>query len=787
MGTLCLTSGATSGILAVPAYTTAMLQLLTLGRSDLVADSPAEQANGTMQPKRLALLAFLAVDGGGAFHRRDTLMALFWPELDDAHARAALRKALHHLRRSVGESIIVTRGAEEVRVDPNGLWCDARALDALAGEGKHEDAVALYGGEFLPGLHLPDAPDFERWADAPRQRLRAIALECAIELARKARESGSPDIAVRWARHAVEIAPLDEAANRALIEALAANAEGAAAVSAYERFTELLARELDVGPDRKMRAMVERLRETVPAIAVDHMKQPRPSASPADAVVMGQRVANPTPRSRRQMARLALGVLAATSALGLVSWRAVKANGPARHTLSVAVLPLQSTAGDTDQRYIAEGVQNALIAELSQNSSLRVIPRASANRYVASGKPIARIARELSLGGIVSGAVERRHDSIEVRLRLLDRDGHQSWARTYRGPVRELPILGAEAASAVAEELRAVGDASVARAERRIEPDSKAFEAWLKGSYHADRRTTADIEQCIRFGNEAVATDPTYARGYDLLAQCYILLPFVADAPPRMMFDKAKAAARRALALDDSLSSAHAALAYTLAAGEWDWPAAEREYWRAVEFDPRSQHVREEFAFFLSWIGRHDDAIAQVRLAEQFDPISPETATRAAMVYYLASRNDEAIAEAKRALAIDPNFMFGWDRLHWAYAAKGMIGEAVAAAEQAARVAGQDDSRRRAFVAHAYASAGRRAEAQAILKELLDRRRETYVSPIAIAAVYVGLGDKSNAIAWLERAYEVHDGGLVLLASFPLWAPLHGEAGYESLRRRLKL
>jgi len=770
-----------------------MLQLLTLGRSDVVSDSPGELANHTMQPKRLALLAFLAVDAGGAFHRRDTLMAMFWPELDDAHARAALRKALHHLRRSVGESAIATRGDEEVRVDPNVLWCDARALEVLVAEGKHADAVALYEGDFLPGLHLPDTPDFERWADEPRQRLRAIALGSAIELARKARETRSLDTALRWARRAVEIAPLDEGANRTLIDALVENGERAAAISAYERFAGLLARELDVGPDQEMRAMAERLRETVPATGVDHLafgdpitetpaNQPLSSAA---AVRTEARVA--TPRRGRNMARSALGLLAAIAVLGLASWRAGKGHGSVRGSPSVAVLPLETVTGDTGQRYVAEGAQNALIAELSQISSLRVIPRASTNRYAASGKPVSHIARELSLSGILSGTVERRNDKIELLLRLVDRDGVQLWEGAYQGAVGELPVLAAEAAGAVAEELRAAGAASAPHAKRRTEADGKAFDAWLKGSYHAARRTATDIEQCIAFGNEAVALDPLYARGYDLLAQCYNVLSFVVDAPPKMMFDKAKAASRRALALDDSLSSAHAALAYALAAGDWDWRGAEREYRRAVELDPRSHFVRQEFAFFLSWIGRHDDAIAEAHLAQQLDPTSPETASRVAVVYYLASRNDEAIAEAKRALAIDPDFMFGWERLHWAYAAKGMTRAAVTAAEEAARIAGPNDTRRRAFVAHAYASAGRRAEAEAILKELLDSRRETYVSPIAIAAVYVGLGDKQNALAWLERAYEVHDGGLVLLASFPLWAPLHGEPGYESLRRRLKL
>ncbi|MFL5612470.1 MAG: BTAD domain-containing putative transcriptional regulator [Gemmatimonadaceae bacterium] len=768
-----------------------MFRLLTLGRCELFTDSLGEWSLLTTQPKRFALLTFLAVDAEGAVHRRDTLMAMFWPDWDETHARAALRKALHHLRRLVGPAVIVTSGTEEVSLDTEAIWCDARSLRAFALQGRHSDAVSHYEGEFLPGFHLSDVPEFERWADTQRQRLRATAFESALALVRIAHRNRTVDVAARWAQRAVEIDPINEAAIRALVEALAEQGQGASAIAAYERYASVLEQEIQITPSADLQAVVADIRAAVSC-------SPSHNASVGNqAPMLGQPSSSRLSESRAlarprflghfaQRLSVALAVCGLLVALG-VAWIEGHASNRPESALAVAVLPLRSINGDTSQRYVADGVQNALIAELAQLASVRVLPRTSSNLSSVSRKTALQLARELSVDRLVDGDVERRHDTLDVHLRLLNVDGTLLWSTTYRRPLRQLSMLTADAAQSLAAELQGRTARARPMARPRFEPQENALDAWLRGSYHAARRTATDIEKCISYADEAIAIDPLYARAYDLLAQCNNLLSFVTNAPSRAMFEKAKLAARRALALDESLASAHAALAYALAAGDWNWAAAEREYRRAVQLGSESSHVHTEFAWFLSWIGRHDEAISQVRIAEQLDPISPETAQRAASVYYCAGAVDDAIREAKRAVAIDRDYMFGWERLHWAYDAKGMLVESIEAAEIASRLSGPTDTRRRAFVGHAYARAGRTAEAKAILEELLNARRESYVSPIAIGAVYIGLGDKQNAITWLERAYEEHDGGLVLLGSFPLWAPLHGEPGYQSLRKRLGL
>jgi serine/threonine-protein kinase len=252
------------------------------------------------------------------------------------------------------------------------------------------------------------------------------------------------------------------------------------------------------------------------------------------------------------------------------------------------------------------------------------------------------------------------------------------------------------------------------------------------------------------------------------------------------MFEESKRAARRALALDETLAPAHAALGYAKGHYDWDWQGAEQSYRRALQLDPALESAEEDLAWLLSWLGRYDDALLHARKAEQLNPFSPQAVLRVAMILHFARRHDEAIAKARQAIVLDSAFMFGYDRLHWAYFGKGLHAPAVAAAERAVALSGPRDVRRKAFLAHAYAMNGRKSEARALLQQLLDLRGEAYVPPTAIAIVYVGLGDKQSALTWLERGYDGRDGGMVLLKAFPVWDPLRNDPRYTTLLAKMK-
>ena len=239
-----------------------MVRLRTLGSLDLRGATGEERLVGrAAQPKCVALLVFLAVDDRRGFHRRDSLVALLWPDLDQSRARAALRKALHYLRRLLGSDLVLTRGDEEVRLDLAQLWCDTREVTRLAMAGDFAAALELYLGDFLPGFHVSQAPEFEQWLEAERSRLRATVTSCALELASNYQAIGHFQDALAWARRAVEIGPLEERPNRMLIELLAATGDRPAALAAYERFAHRLAVELDLDPGPETTSLAERLRK----------------------------------------------------------------------------------------------------------------------------------------------------------------------------------------------------------------------------------------------------------------------------------------------------------------------------------------------------------------------------------------------------------------------------------------------------------------------------------------------------------------------------------------------
>jgi DNA-binding SARP family transcriptional activator/Tol biopolymer transport system component len=312
-----------------------MLRLRTFGSLALQGPLGEDRLGAVSQPKRLALLAYLAAADKGGFHRRDTLVALLWPDLDQERARAALRKALHYLRSSLGPEVVVTRGDEEVRLEPSALWCDAREFAELAARREYGGALDLYAGEFLSGLHVSGAPEFERWVDQERQRYRSTARDCAIALVHVARQMGSPADAVASARRAVDIVPLEELANRQLVERLAELGDVPAAVAAFDRYAARLAEDLELQPSEDFRGLIDRLRRRAPAgraAPSEARGEPItiPDQSGADArpgsVELRSATAGAVSSGRTRRRTRALMVAAGATMLGLTTFAIVRAN-----------------------------------------------------------------------------------------------------------------------------------------------------------------------------------------------------------------------------------------------------------------------------------------------------------------------------------------------------------------------------------------------------------------------------------------------------------------------------
>ena len=310
--------------------------------------------------------------------------------------------------------------------------------------------------------------------------------------------------------------------------------------------------------------------------------------------------------------------------------------------------------------------------------------------------------------------------------------------------------------------------------------------AWLQGVQHSKRTMAVDLDACIRYARQAISIDSLFAPAHALQARCYSNMTFATMSPPHEMLQLAKMAARRAIALDSANASAYASLAWTLAIGDWNWTDAERAFRRAVDLNPTAEDVHAGVGFFLAWIGRPDSALKYARRAERLSPFSPREAQNVAMVLYLARNYADARAQARRAIALDSTHVFGYDRLHWAASASGAHDEALAAARKASELAGPRDVRRRAFLARAYAAAGRTKEARDILNDLLALETQVYVPPTAIAAVYTWLGDADAALQCLEKGFEGKDGDMVLLKTFPLWDPIRSDPRFRDLERRMR-
>ncbi|HEU0300672.1 MAG TPA: BTAD domain-containing putative transcriptional regulator, partial [Longimicrobium sp.] len=404
-----------------------MIQLDTFGTVDLRRDG-TEVRSVLAQPRRLALLVYLATATPPGFHSRDRLLALFWPEADTEHARNALRQALHYLRRSLGEDAIVGRGDREVGVDPALLRCDAVDFDRALEEGREEDALALYRGDFLAGFFIEDAPEAARWLDDERDRRRRAAVLAAWTLAERERARGEHRAAVLWARRSMALEPRDEASLRRLVEHLDGAGEPAAALDAYAEFAQRLHAEHGVSPAAETVRLVEELRNrrraepaAVPASSPPSTaSEPAATASPIppapataeDGVVAPpagirhRSTETPHPRSlpRSAWLRRAAAAAAVVILLGVSGWLWRRSSQPAPAAAagpaSIAVLPFANMTGDPGKEYFSDGISEELLNLLAKIPSLQVAARTSSFSFKGQKVEIPEIARQLRVAHV---------------------------------------------------------------------------------------------------------------------------------------------------------------------------------------------------------------------------------------------------------------------------------------------------------------------------------------------------------------------------------------------------
>ncbi len=450
---------------------------------------------------------------------------------------------------------------------------------------------------------------------------------------------------------------------------------------------------------------------------------------------------------------------------------------------SIAVLPFENLSHDPDNTYFADGIQEEILTRLAKVADLKVISRTSTQHFKSSPDNLPQIAKQLGVANILEGSVQKVADQVRVNVQLINATTDaQLWAESFDRQLTDIFRIESEIAKTIADTLQAklTGSEKRALAAQPTE-NSEAHEFYLKGRYFWNKRTANDLKTATTYFQQAIDKDSNYALAYAGLADSYGLLPDFGAGSPQESYPPARTAATKAIKLDDTLAEAHTALAWVLLAYDLDFDGSTREFRRAIELNPNYAMAHHWFGNGpLMRSGRFDDAIAECKRAVELDPLSLINNTDLGNTYSSARRYDEAIEQLRKTLEIDPGFYDAHYSLGQALELKGDIVGAMAEYQKARAL--NDDPQVLALLGHAYASSGYKTEAVKILEQLKELSKQRYVSAYSLAIVYLGLGDKEEALRWLEKSYQDRAGiDITTIKVDPFLDPLRGDPRFEEL------
>jgi TolB-like protein/Flp pilus assembly protein TadD len=452
------------------------------------------------------------------------------------------------------------------------------------------------------------------------------------------------------------------------------------------------------------------------------------------------------------------------------------------------VLPLENLTGDPSEDYFAEGLTDALITRLAQIHALRVISRTSVLRYKGRSMPVPQIAKELRVDAIVQGAVVRSGTRVRISGQLIQAstDRHL-WADFYEGDLKDILRLQADVAGAIVSQIRinlTPNERTRLTSAGRIDPE--AYGAYLKGRYFLNKPGKASRRKAVEYFRQAIEKDPTYAEAYSWLSNFYSMQESFASTHPKESMAEARAAAIKALELDDNLAEAHTALAAVLYRYDWDWTEAEAEFKRALELNPSSSEAHRQYAVFLKCLRRFDEAIAEGTKAQTLDPLSFNVIGSLGYVFYFARRYDRAIEQARRALDLDPNNSGAHEVLGLGHGQNGNLPGAVEELEKAVALSERKPVQL-GLLGYMYARAGDRGRAQRILDELKQTSAHSHLLNYGMAVIHAGLDEPEQALGWLERGWRDHSFQLANLSVDPCFDSLRSHPRFRELVRRIGL
>jgi serine/threonine protein kinase/Tfp pilus assembly protein PilF len=473
-------------------------------------------------------------------------------------------------------------------------------------------------------------------------------------------------------------------------------------------------------------------------------------------------------------------------AIGFGYWYSNHRSSTATQIESIAVLPFVNASGNNDVEYLSDGMSESLINSLSQLPNLSVKARSSVFRYKGKEVEPQQVAAELSVHAILNGRLVQRGDDLALYLSLVDaRNGNQLWGEQYNRKLTDLVALQDEITRDVSRKLRArLSGTDEQNLAKNYTANTEAYQLYLKGRFHFLKNTGSEIQTGISYFQQAIEIDPSYALAYAGLADAYRAMALGGEMRSTEFLPKAKAAAQKALGIDDTLAEAHAVLGYIIYWYDWDWNAAEKQYKRALELNPNSSEAHLFYAHLLSSTGRHAEGLAEAKRARDLDPLNLRTNALEGQYLIYAGQTDEALNRLQKTFELDPNYRLIHLFASSAYIEKGMFAEAVAEARKARELSGVS-SYPTAFLGYALAKSGKRAEAQAVLEELLKLSTERYIPPYHIALIYNGLDERDKAFAWLERGFVQRDPKMVFLKVEPKWNNLRDDPRFQDLLQRV--
>jgi len=765
-----------------------VIQLRTLGGLDLRSAEGSELRAVLGQPKRIALLVYLSLAAPEST-RRDTLLALFWPEDDEDRARNSLNQSVHVLRRALGEDVLVNRNGEELRVDPASLWCDAVAFEEALDANRLTDALDLYSGDLLEGFHVARAPEFERWLDAERARL-ARRFAAALESAARARQTAhdTQGTVALWRRLAVRD-PYNSRVALELMHALVDAGDPAAAVQHARIHERLLRDEFGVACDNEIQLLVTRL-QTQPGhrLTSEAHASEVELASPGIDVSANANPEAPTPRRRNLVAAAVL--LLAT--IGAAAFLRTGPRADDRSIRSLAVLPFEDLSEDSTRPAFALAMHDALISELERYPDLIVPTRTTVLPYRGGTKPVTEIASDLKVEALIEGTVVRDGGRVRMTTRLVDgRTGRRLWSERYERDLRDLLKLQAELAQAIARQVR-VAAMPLRRVARGAGPSDSSperlylRELYLRGRHAELSRNLVGLQAAKAAYWLAIKKDTSFAPAYAGLAAIYGFMADYRFAAVGPSLDSARIMARRAVALDSTLADARTALAVTLGDAH-DFAAAESEFQRAIRLAPENARAHYWYSILLVALGRGEEALQEAKRAEELERFAPRgllAMQRYAAWLVTADRpyRRMPVTERRPVLKWEPGEAWAHGREAEDLAEVGRCDEARSELERARQLA-PDNIRMLPSAGIVYWWCGERSRARLLL-EAMKRRADARENGFRMAILHTLSGEADSAFVWLEHQnWSMAE--LSALSADHYLDPLRGDPRLLRLMRRL--